>query len=75
MKSRRVYDQAMTIFGTFMIFFYLGLAYILVFSSLFTHIEKTFRLIFATPLFLYGIFRAVIAYQKIKENFFDKDDN
>lgn len=75
MSSRRLYDKAMTIFGTTMIFFYFGLAYILLFTPLFSHIEMTIRVIFALPLFLYGSLRTVTAYQKIKENFFETDDD
>jgi hypothetical protein len=75
MSNRRLYDKVMTIFGTTMIFFYFGLAYILLFSPFFSHVEMAMRVIFAVPLFLYGGFRTVIAYQKIKENFFETDDD
>lgn len=74
-SGNRLYDKAMTIFGTTMVFFYLGLAYILVFSPIFSHVEITLRVIFAVPLFLYGGFRMVVAYQKIKENFFETDED
>jgi hypothetical protein len=73
MDSRRLYDQVMTIFGTVMVIFYLGLGYILLFSTLFSYIDVALRAMFALPLFLYGIYRAVSSYRKIKENFFDKD--
>lgn len=73
MDSRRLYDQVMTIFGTVMVFFYLGLGYILLFSTLFSHIDVALRVMFAFPLFLYGVYRAVSSYRKIKENFFDRD--
>ena len=68
----RLYDKVMTIFGATMVFFYLGLAYILLFTPTFAHVDIALRVIFAVPLGLYGGFRTVIAYQKIKENFFDK---
>ena len=74
MRSSRLYDKAMTIFGATMIFFYFGLAYLLLFTPLFSHIEMTIRVIFSVPLFIYGAFRTVVAYQKIKENFFETDD-
>jgi hypothetical protein len=73
MDSRRLYDQVMTIFGTVMVFFYLGLGYILVFSSLLNYVDIALRTMFAIPLFLYGAYRAVGSYRKIKENFFDRD--
>lgn len=74
MRSSRLYDKAMTIFGATMIFFYFGLAYLLLFSPIFSHIEMTIRVIFSVPLFIYGSFRTVVAYQKIKKNFFETDD-
>lgn len=74
MSSRRLYDKVMAIVSTLMIFFYLGMAYILYFSSLFNYIDIAMRTIFALPLFLYGVYRIFVAYHKIKENFFDSDD-
>jgi hypothetical protein len=53
MDSRRLYDQVMTIFGTVMVIFYLGLGYILLFSTLFSYIDVALRAMFALPLFLY----------------------
>lgn len=75
MSSRRLYDQVMTIFGTAMVFFYLGLAYILFFSTIFSHIDIALRAIFAFPLFLYGVYRAVGSFRRIKENFFDSHED
>ncbi len=73
MSGRRLYDKVMTIVSTMMIFFYLGLAYILLFTSS-IKAEKTLRVIFAVPLLLYGVYRIVLSYQKIKENFFESED-
>jgi hypothetical protein len=75
MDSRRLYDNIMTIFGTLMIFFYFGLAYVLVFSTIFSYVDIALRVIFSIPLTLYGIYRAVISYQKIKEMFFQMEDD
>ena len=74
MSSRRLYDKVMAIVSTLMIFFYLGLAYILYFTPLFSHVDIAMRAIFATPLFLYGVYRIFVAYNKIKENFFDSEE-
>ena len=74
MSNRRLYDKVMTIVGTLMIFFYLGLAYVILFSPI-INAEKTLKVIFATPLLLYGMYRIVLSYQKIKENFFESDDD
>jgi len=73
MNSKRLYDQVMTLFGTAMVFFYIGLAYMLIFADAFGHIDITLRSIFAFPFFLYGAYRAVGSFRKIKENFFKKD--
>ena len=59
--------------GTLMIFFYFGLAYILIFTNA-VPAEKTMRVFFAIPLLLYGGYRIVLSYQKIRENFFEEDE-
>jgi len=74
MNSRRLFDQVMTIFGTVMVFFYLGLTYMLIFSDVFSHVDIALRSIFAFPFFLYGVYRAVASFRKIKENFFSRDE-
>ena len=73
MSSRRLYDKVMTIVGTLMIFFYLGIAYILLFTSA-INADKTIKVFFAIPLLLYGLYRIVLSYQKIKENFFEPEE-
>ncbi len=73
MSGRRLYEKVMAIFGTLMILFYFGIAYILLFTSL-VNAEKSIRVIFAIPLLLYGFYRIALSYQKIKENFFESDD-
>jgi len=74
MSSRRVYDQVMTIFGTAMVFFYLGLSYVLLFSSMLNHVNIALRTIFAVPFLLYGVYRAFGSYYRIKENFFEREE-
>jgi hypothetical protein len=73
MSGRRLYDKVMTIVGTLMIFFYLGIAYILLFTSA-INADKTIKVIFSIPLLLYGLYRIVLSYQKIKENFFEPEE-
>ena len=73
MSSKRLYDKVMTIVGTLMIFFYFGLAYILIFTNLLPA-EKTMKVFFAVPLLLYGCYRVVLSYQKIRENFFEEEE-
>ena len=73
MSTRRLYDKVMTIVGTLMIFFYFGLASVLLFTDV-VNAEKTMKVIFAVPLLLYGCYRIVLSYQKIRENFFEEEE-
>jgi hypothetical protein len=75
MSSRRLYDKVMTIVGTMMILFYFGMAYVVLFSSIFSHIDIVMRSIFGIPFILYGFYRTFVAYNKIKENFFEQEDD
>jgi cytochrome c biogenesis protein CcdA len=74
MNSSNLYDKAFSIFGLLMVFFYLGLGYILIFSRYFNYVDKPLRVIIGIPLIVYGIYRAITSYQKIKENFFSGDN-
>ena len=75
MNSKKLYTRVFAIFGTFMVFFYLGLGYFLIFSHYLDNIEKPMRVIFGIPLIIYGVYRAFTSYQKIRESFFDDDDD
>jgi len=76
----RPYDKVMTIFGTVMVFFYFGLGFFIIFSPMFNAdgvfpMDKALRIIFGSPLILYGIYRAFTSYEKIHELFFSKDES
>jgi hypothetical protein len=76
----RLYDKVMTIFGTMMVFFYLGLGIFLIFSPMLDEggvfpMDKALRIIFGSPMILYGIYRAFTSYEKIRENFFTNDED
>lgn len=76
----RPYDKVMTIFGTAMVFFYLGFGFFIIFSPMMDEggifpMDKALRIIFGSPMILYGIYRAFTSYEKIKENFFSKDED
>jgi len=75
MDSKKLYDKIFAIFGLFMVFFYLGLGYILIFSPILDYIDKPLRVIIGIPLIVYGIYRAVTSYEKIKKSFFTDDDD
>lgn len=54
------------VFGIFMVLIYMGMAFLLIFSPIFTkNYSDTFRYIIGALFFLYGLFRG---YRIIKEN-------
>lgn len=71
MNSNLLYNRIMTIFGALMVFFYFALGFYILFSDNLAYIEKYIRNILGYIFILYGIFRAVRAYTKIKETFFN----
>ena len=80
MNENRLMQQIGTIFGAFMVLFYLGIGFylilspnlILVFNPDYT---KIFRFLVGPTLIIYGIYRAYTTYGKIKEVFFTKDED
>jgi hypothetical protein len=72
MSSGKMYDKVFAIFGTVMVFFYFGLGYFILTTTLFD-IDKALRIVFSVPLFIYAIYRAFMSYEKIRENFFSSD--
>ncbi len=75
MNSKKLYDRIFTIFGTVMVFFYFGLGYFLIFSPMLDYIDKPLRVFIGIPLLIYGVYRAVTSFQKIRDNFFSSDDD
>ena len=74
MSSTRLYDKVMTIVGTLMIFFYLGVAYIILFADLFK-MDKSLKVIMSIPFLLYGFYRIFQSYQKIRKHFFELEED
>ncbi len=73
-NTSKMYDKVFAIFGTFMVFFYLGLAvFILVYDQF--GIDKALRIVLSVPLFIYALYRFFVSYEKIKESFFSKDED
>ncbi|NDV95507.1 hypothetical protein D0T84_11385 [Dysgonomonas sp. 521] len=52
------------IFGIFMVFFYLCIAVLMVFTPLFEGLNWILRVIIGILLFMYGIFRAIRAWRE-----------
>jgi hypothetical protein len=74
MSSRSLYDKVMTIVGTLMIFFYFGVAYIILFAEFF-QMDKSLKVIMSIPFLLYGFYRIFQSYQKIRKNFFELEED
>jgi hypothetical protein len=77
MSSSKMYDKVFAIFGTFMVFFYFALGYFIIFSPLLDsyNLNQALRIVFGIPLIVYGIYRMLDSYEKIKKSFFSKDDD
>jgi cytochrome c biogenesis protein CcdA len=73
MNENRVIQQVTAIFSVFMVFFYLGIGYYLIFLIDTSYIDKALRVILGATFIFYGIFRAYRAYVKIVEVFFTKN--
>lgn len=76
MKENKVMQQVTAIFSTFMVFFYLGIGFYLVFSPMLNYmVDKPVRVIMGCAFIFYGVYRAYRAYVKIVEVFFTKDED
>jgi cytochrome c biogenesis protein CcdA len=75
MQQNRIMDQINTIFGAFMVFFYLGVGIYLIFF--FENIEKPYRVIMGVTFIFLGVYRAIRIISKIREVFFQgrNDEN
>jgi hypothetical protein len=75
MNGNRLMQQVIAIFSVFMVIFYLGVGYYLIFYPNFSYLDKSIRVIMGSTFLFYGIYRAYRAYVKIVEVFFTKDDD
>jgi hypothetical protein len=73
-STSKMYDKVFAIFGTVMVFFYLGLAVFLLTTDLF-EIDRALRIVLSVPLFIYALYRFFVSYEKIRESFFSKDED
>jgi hypothetical protein len=76
MNTNRLMGQVTAIFSLFMVFFYLGVGFYLVFFSNLNYfnIQRPVMVIMGSSFILYGVYRAFRAYVKIVEVFFTKDE-
>jgi len=73
-STSKMYDKVFAIFGTFMVFFYFGLAVFILTSDLF-EIDRALRIVISVPLFIYALYRAFVSYEKIRDSFFSNDED
>jgi hypothetical protein len=73
MNENRLMQQISAIFSVFMVFFYIGIGYLLIFYFDKTNIDKALRVIMGSTFLFYGVYRAFRAYVQIKKIFFSKE--
>jgi hypothetical protein len=75
MNGNRVVQQVTAIFSSFMVLFYLGCGFYLVFFFNHSNLDKPIRVIMGSTFIFYGLYRAYRAYVKIVEVFFTKEQD
>jgi cytochrome c biogenesis protein CcdA len=76
MNNKNLYNKVFAIFGTVMVFFYFGLGAFIIFSPMLdNYMDKGLRIVFGIPIILYGFYRVLTSYEKIKESFFSNDND
>jgi Na+/phosphate symporter len=75
MKENRLMQQVTAIFSIFMVFFYLGAGCYFVFFSNLSYLDKPVRVIMGSAFIFYGLYRAYMAYVKIVEVFFTRNND
>ena len=68
-------QQVIAIFSVFMVFFYLGVGWYLIFRFNLSNLDKAVRVIIGSTFMFYGLYRAFRTYGKIVEVFFTKDED
>ncbi len=76
MNTNKLMEQVVAIFSIFMVFFYLGVGFyiIFIFPKGYTSLGKPVLVIMGSAFLFYGLYRAYRTYVKIVEVFFTKDD-
>ena len=75
MNGDKLMQQVIAIFSIFMVLFYLGVGYYLIFLSNLSYLNSAVRVIMGSTFIFYGLYRAYRAYVKIVEVFFTKDSD
>jgi hypothetical protein len=75
MNTNRLIQQVAAIFSIFMVFFYIGVGFYLIYFPNLSYLDKSVRVIIGSAFIFYGLYRAYRAYVKIVEVFFTKEDD
>jgi hypothetical protein len=70
MKENRLMQQVTAIFSIFMVFFYLGGGFCLIYFADRFKMDKAVMIIIGSTFMFYGLYRAFRTYLQIKEAFF-----
>lgn len=73
MNENKLMQQIIAVFSVFMVLFYLGVGFFLLFYFKNSYLDKSLIVIMGSTFILYGLYRAFRAYLKIVEVFFTKD--
>lgn len=74
MDTNKLMEQVLAIFSIFMVFFYLGIGFYMLFFFPQTYLGKAVLVIMGSTFIFYGLYRAYRTYVKIVEVFFTKND-
>lgn len=69
MNQNRLLQQVTAIFSAFMVMFYIGVGVFFIWYSDTSNIDKPVRVLLGSAFLLYGAFRAIRAFVKIREVF------
>lgn len=75
MPNHFSFSNIMFYFGLVMILFYIGAGLTLIFSSVLQNTPKEYKVIFGIFFVLYGIFRFVRVYPKLKNRNQNEEDD
>ncbi len=73
MDNNKLMNQINTIFGAFMVIFYLGVGAYFLFFFKQTYMDRALLVIIGSTFIFYGVYRAFRTYRKITELFFSPD--
>ena len=74
MNENRIMQQISAIFSVFMVLFYIGIGFYLIFYFKSTFIDRAVIVIIGSTFFFYGLYRAFRSYVQIRKVFFSSEN-